>query len=65
MSNSSNARKVNSPAITLANGATFYLIDNLTCPICGDGVRAFDAELLQPGTRLLCRRHHVIFELVP
>jgi hypothetical protein len=57
---------VNSPPVRLVGGI-LEIAEGIACPRCGSAVRGIDAELLEPGIRLLCQQnHHVVicFELV-
>jgi hypothetical protein len=57
---------VNRPPLRLAGGAILEIADGIVCPRCGSAVRGIDAELLEPGIRLLCHQnHHVVLCFEP
>jgi len=59
MCNSPTSPKVN--RATIAGRAILEVAANLKCPSCGTNVRGIDAELLEPGLRIICRHCHALF----
>lgn len=65
--NIENARAVQPRPMThrLADGSEITLAAGMWCGECGDDLRAVDAELLEPGVRLVCRCGHLIWHYDP